>query len=212
MALNQFDAIVYINLTHRRDRKKTLLEELSQLKVLEEKLYRFEAIHDFSNGHRGCAQSHMKVLELAKEKGWSNVLVLEDDVTFTKDKEEIERVISNFFKIFDREWDVFFLGANVFEHEDIGYEEFKKVLCAQCAHAYAVNCCYFETLHSCFYGAYLSMLGEDLLYDFSDKAIDQAWKRLQKQDRWYIGKVLGQQRRSYSDILHVTRERYHEGV
>ena len=51
---------------------------------------------------------------------------------------------------------------------------------------------------------------EDL--DFSDsilKAIDQRWKLLQPFDRWYITDVLGQQRRSYSDIEHKIKDRKH---
>lgn len=212
MALNQFDGVIYINLNHRRDRNKILLEELKRLEVSEEKVHRLEAIHDFLNGHRGCAQSHMKALELAKEMEWENVLILEDDVVFTKSKKEIENIIADFFEIFEKEWDVFFLGANVFKYEVLLYEPFKKVLCAHCAHAYAVNSSYFETLHKCFYEAYLSMKGDDFLYGFSKKALDQHWKNLQIQDRWYIGKALSRQRRSYSDIIHEVIERYYEEI
>ena len=49
MALNQFDAIVYINLSHRRDRNKIIIEELNRLEVSEEKVHRLEATHDFLN-------------------------------------------------------------------------------------------------------------------------------------------------------------------
>ena len=212
MAFNQFDAIVYINLSHRQDRNKLLLEELKRLEVSDDKIHRFEAIHDFLNGHRGCAQSHMKVLELSKEKKWQNVLILEDDVTFTQNKEELEHTISSFLKSFENNWDVFFLGANIFEYKTTDFHEFKKVLCGQCAHAYVVNSNYIDTLKNCFYKAYLSMVEDDLLYGFTSKAIDQQWKNLQRQDRWYIGRILAQQRRSYSDILHITRERYHKEV
>ncbi|MEI8300696.1 MAG: glycosyltransferase family 25 protein [Chlamydiota bacterium] len=212
MAFNQFDAIVYINLSHRHDRNKLLLEELNRLEVNQDKIHRFEAVHDFLNGHRGCAQSHIKVLELAKEKRWKNVLILEDDVAFTQSKEEIEHTISSFLKAFENKWDVFFLGANIFEYEATDYPDFKKVLCAQCAHAYVVNSDYIDLLKNCFHEAYLSMLEDDLLYGFTSKAIDQQWKSLQRQGRWYIGRLLGQQRRSYSDILHITRERYHKDM
>lgn len=212
MALNQFDAVIYINLNHRRDRETLLLQELRQLEVLKDKTHRVEGIHDYLNGNRGCAQSHINALKLAKERGWQNVLILEDDMVFTKAKAEIENTVTTFFKNFKNEWDVFFLGTNVIEYEDTFHEDLKKILCAQCAHAYAVNACYFDTLLECFNEAYLSMEGKDLLYGSFNNTIDQCWKKLQRSDRWYMGKLLGQQRRSYSDIDHVIRERLHPEI
>lgn len=209
MALNQFDAVVYINLNHRRDRDKILLEELNQLGVLREKIHRIEAVHDYLNGHRGCAKSHIKALELAKERRWKNVLVLEDDVIFVKSKEEIEENNSIFFEKFKNDWDVFFLGASVLEYELTVYEGFKKIVSAQCAHAYVINAHYIDTLLTSFHEACVLMTEEDFVYGFSSSACDQHWKKLQRIDRWYMGRLLGQQRKSYSDILHEIKERYH---
>jgi GR25 family glycosyltransferase involved in LPS biosynthesis len=212
MALNYFDAIVYINLSHRQDRDTLIQEELRRLQVSPEKIYRLEGIHDYLNGNRGCAQSHMKALELAKQNKWKHLLILEDDVRFTKTSSEVEETIVSFFQSFNQKWDVFFLGTNVIEYEESDHQEFKKILCAQCAHAYAVNAPYFDTLLACFEEAYASMLGKDLLYGSLNNTIDQCWKKLQRRDRWYMGKLLGQQRRSYSDIDHVIRDRDHPEI
>jgi GR25 family glycosyltransferase involved in LPS biosynthesis len=212
MVLHPFDGVVYINLSHRKDRNQLLLEELSRLEIAPYLIHRIDAIHDFLNGHRGCAQSHYLALEFAQKKGWKNVLVLEDDMQFTKSKEEVKQEIDTFFQHFTSCWDVFFLAANVFESCPTDHPSIKKVLCAQCAHAYAVNQHYFSTLQRCFQEAYQAMQDDEYFVDSLFKAIDQRWKTIQPQGRWYIGQVLGQQRRSYSDIEHVIRKRHHETV
>lgn len=209
MGLNFFDAVVYINLSHRADRKKLLLEELALLNTDHEKIHRIEAFHDLLNGHKGCALSHIEALKLAKEKGWKHVLILEDDMRFSCSEEELSHLIISFFEYFKKEWDVFFLGANVFKAQEVKGTVFKRVLCAQAAHAYVVNSSYIEALSNCFEEAYLSMKEDSDYGDSRNKAIDQRWKQLQLQDRWYIGKVVGQQRRSYSDIEHQIRSRIH---
>jgi len=210
MALEAFDGIIYINLAHRLDRRRQIVEELKSLEVQEKKIYRVEAVHDLLNGHRGCAQSHQQALLLAEEKGWDNVLILEDDMLFTANKQEVEEMISSFFAQVDDSWDVFFLAANVFSSEKSPYEGFHRVLCAQCAHAYAVNRHYFRKLRKCFHEAYLAMQEDEMFVDSLFKAIDQKWKEIQPLGKWYIGKVVGQQRRSYSDIEHLIRERRHD--
>jgi GR25 family glycosyltransferase involved in LPS biosynthesis len=212
MALNQFDAVVYINLNHRKDRENILLKDLDELGVLETKLHRIEAIHDYSNGYRGCAKSHIKALELAKEKKWDNILVLEDDVIFVKTPEEIEETIVSFLQSFNKEWDVFFLGASVLEYEETSYAGIKHILSAQCAHAYAVNNSYLDRLLGSYHEAVALMESDEFVHGFSHHAADQHWKKLQRVDRWYMGKLLAQQRRSYSDILHQIKERYHSEI
>lgn len=206
---SHFDAIVYINLSHRKDREKLLLEELQRCQIDFDKLIRIEGVHDILNGHRGCAKSHKKALQIAKDNMWSNVLILEDDVIFIEDVALVSSSIDHFFNNLKNDWDVFFLAANVFSASKTKDDRIKRVLSAQCAHAYAVNQSYFDALIECFSQS-IEEMKEDL--DFSDsllKAIDQRWKLLQPFDRWYITDVLGQQRRSYSDIEHKIKDRKH---
>ena len=72
--------IVYINLEKRSDRREEIENELNDFQLHYE---RFEAIHD-NPGILGCTKSHLRVLKLAKERGWKYVLILEDDFTVTK--------------------------------------------------------------------------------------------------------------------------------
>ena len=209
MTFKSLDAVLYINLSHRQDRNNHIIQELERLNVHPSQIYKIEGEFDIFNGHRGCAKSHKKALQIAKDNMWSNVLILEDDVIFIEDVALISSSIDHFFNNLKNDWDVFFLAANVFSASKTKDHRIKRVLSAQCAHAYAVNQSYFDALIECFSQS-IEEMKEDL--DFSDsilKAIDQRWKLLQPFDRWYITDVLGQQRRSYSDIEHKIKDRKH---
>ncbi len=209
MSFYDIDAVLYINLEHRKDRKALLVQELKNLKIESEKIIRIEACHDLLNGHRGCALSHIKALTFAKNQGLRHVLILEDDVTFIKDRKTIDDTLKNFFHCCLKPWNVFFLGAAVFDAKDTLVKSFKKVLNAECAHSYVVHNNYYSILIECYQQA-LNLMTEDV--DFSDstfRALDQTWKTLQKQDNWFIGPMMTQQRRSYSDIEHVIKQRKH---
>ena len=123
VGLSCIDAIIYINLEHRKDRQLRLLQELAAIEIEPQKIFRVDAIHDILNGHRGCAQSHIKALELAQEKNFSNVLILEDDAIFIKDRLILNHILERFFCEFSKKWDVFFLGAAVFDLLPTHYQD-----------------------------------------------------------------------------------------
>lgn len=211
LSLNFFDKIFYINLSHRKDRKESIETQLKDLGVDVSRVVRVEAHHDVLNGHKGCALSHVKALQQAKALNISNALILEDDMVFEKSKETIDNYIEEFFQSFSNEWDVFFLATNVFEYLDTGHANYKAVKKSLCAHAYAVNHCYLDTLIDCFETAAKLMVEDELFTGAMHKAIDRAWHKLQGKDRWFIGKEpLGHQGASYSDIEHIVRDRKHQ--
>lgn len=74
------DAVVYINLDRRVDRKEHITNELKKWKDLDwSKVHRFSAIE---GKLVGCLSSHLSVLRMARDKKWTNVLILEDDFTW----------------------------------------------------------------------------------------------------------------------------------
>ena len=73
------DKIIYINLDHRDDRRKIMSKFFQNTKIPLEKVVRFSGIKK-KYGPRGCLESHTSILELAKENGWKNILILEDDL------------------------------------------------------------------------------------------------------------------------------------
>lgn len=210
MSLNFFDKIIYINLKHRKDKKESILKEFEKLKIEPKKIYRLNAHFNLLNGHKGCATSHIKALNFAIKNKFKNVLILEDDCIFCKKIEKVNHYVKNFMEKFKNNWDIFFLGANVKFYENTKYKSIKKIISAQCAHAYAINNHYFLTLKKCFEKSLKIMKNDIFMIESYGKAIDQMWKQLQSKDRWYIGEeFIVQQGNFFSDIELTLRERKH---
>jgi hypothetical protein len=80
--------LIIINLKHRQDRLQSLnhhiqsLKEANRLQFIES-ITPIEAIHNKNNPSVGCMASHRKALQLAQEKKWPIVMVIEDDARFT---------------------------------------------------------------------------------------------------------------------------------
>ena len=46
----------------------------------------------------GCTQSHLEIIKMAKQNNYKNILILEDDFTFTVSKDIFEEQIDLLFK------------------------------------------------------------------------------------------------------------------
>lgn len=211
MSFSHFDGIYLINLEHRKDRLELANEMFSEFGI-KDRVVRVDAEHDLLNGHRGCCRSHIKALKLAKQNQNKCPLILEDDAHFPYSIKETEGVISYFFNQFNQPFDVFLLGINAFDVESTSDPQIKRLLCGQTSHAYAPSSCYIDTLIECFEESYEKMKDDEFFEDSQEKALDQEWKKLQRNGKWYMGKIIAQQRRSYSDIFHRVRERDHSDV
>lgn len=97
--MNYIDAILYINLAHRTDRKEHILHEIHKICKDTSKIHRIDAIKKEA-GALGCGLSHIKTLEFAIEHPeWNTILVLEDDFTFkSSNTAEINNDIELIFK------------------------------------------------------------------------------------------------------------------
>lgn len=209
--MSYIGGLLYINLSHREDRKEALVPHLQNLSQtgLCSSMRRIEGVYDPLNGHRGCALSHLKALTYAKEAGWQNVLILEDDFLPCREAKVITNNIRFLIDSLKDEWDVLLVGGNVISFKKGPLPGIFRVLEAQCAHGYIVNQSYFESLISCFRKAYEEMKEDIFYFDSLPKAIDQAWKALQLKDRWYFKEVMAQQADSFSDIMAQRRSRVH---
>jgi GR25 family glycosyltransferase involved in LPS biosynthesis len=191
--MDKIDKVIYINLESRQDRRQSIEHELNQLGVEYE---RFNAIATPGFGILGCGKSHLAVIELAKQRGYQNVLILEDDTHFVLDRKEIDLLLNQFFdsKI---DYDVLFLSYVIYSGEDTPYPFLRRGLHTTTATAYIVNCHYYDELIN--------------LYQFSTKMLEQTrehwnyandlvWKDLQKKDKWYcITPIIAIQQSGYSD-------------
>lgn len=179
------DGIIYINLDHRTDRKNLIESELHRIGVPNEKVYRLSAIYDRFNGTRGCLLSHIQALNLAIDKGWEKVLILEDDVLFIKKLKDLEGQLAYFFEVTNKEWDVFFLGGGYREKKSTPWEGIDQIYNSWCAHAYIVHRPYLEKIKACFLSS--SEMIKDHFFNNQSLiySLDQVWRVLQRSDRWY---------------------------
>lgn len=113
-----FDKILYINLDHRKDRKQQILNEFNKMDINENKIHRIDAIHEKYNGHIGCAKSHIKALNYAKENNYKNVVIFEDDFIFTQNKIDVNNKINKFLKENSNKWDVVQLTSHYVTFRD----------------------------------------------------------------------------------------------
>jgi len=185
------DNTLYINLHHRTDRKEHVEKQFASLGVQATRIEAIECVQ----GAIGCAMSHVRALEYAKEREWATVCICEDDIEFTNPR-LFQEQLRDFLKDFHK-WDVLLLGTNMappFEKEKGCF----RVRNAQTTTGYIVKNHYYDTLISCFRKSIGCMI-----HDYNPRlyAIDIQWKYFQEKDLWYVLNPLTIiQREDYSDI------------
>lgn len=111
---DKFGVIYCINLKERTDRMNNIMTSFPN-----ESIIRIDAINgkDLNNidtklkiAEIACTMSHIKVLETFAMSGVEMGLIIEDDVTPSKNYNE--DVINNAYKHLPPDWDVLYLGAN----------------------------------------------------------------------------------------------------
>lgn len=210
--INSFDNYFYINLEHRKDRKKQITYELKKMNIPENKIIRIDAVRNKYNGHIGCCKSHIKTIELAKKMNLNNAIVFEDDFVFTLSKNEVDTKINHFFKKYPN-YDIIQLTTAHKSLKDINDTHIKKVNNATTSSAYIINKKFYNSLLNDLKDAKNKM--EKEMIEFNEKngdikkkkhqtryALDQHWSKLQKKSNWYIfDPYLGKQGGSGSSIM-----------
>lgn len=100
------DKVFCISLKDRADRRLVLLKEIDKLNTDVEFLI---VEKDTEDPQRGCFNSHVTCSKLAKSRGYSKILVLEDDVFFTNINSKNISRINRFLLKHNPE--AFYLGA-----------------------------------------------------------------------------------------------------
>ncbi len=198
--MESIDAILYINLAHRKDRKEHILLELQKWGVDSSKIHRVDAVHR-TPGALGCGLSHIKALtEAFSHSEWNTVLVLEDDFTFhSNSSSEINDKIKHLIT----SQPVFDIGLLSYNSDYIKYTDttspsIKKVVYSQTTSSYIIRRHYIPTLVQNMKGAMYDM---ERFGKRHENCIDIHWTRLQPNGRWYaIFPAIGYQYENYSDI------------
>ena len=195
--INKLPKIYYINLKHRKDRKDNLLKQLKMINYPNDKIVRIDAIKK-ENGAIGCGLSHIKALKTALKNHKINdyIAILEDD--FEWKKSNAYDVIINAINS-DTDWNVILLACNGSVNEY--NKHLLKINNCQTASGYIIKIKYIPELLKIWEKDMNSLLNDSKINKgFESRAIDQSWKKLQK-DKWYTtNPIIGKQMASYSDI------------
>jgi GR25 family glycosyltransferase involved in LPS biosynthesis len=155
---------------------------------------RFSAI-EHKEGCVGCILSHLNVLKIAKERKYSNILILEVDFLFLVSPEKFYENIKELEKY--KDFDVCMISYNCNNYEDICDSIFIRINFASTTSGYIVNSYYYDKLISLYEWA-LPLLEKTNIH--WEDANDIVWKDLQKNDNWIGFKERqGKQMASYSD-------------
>ena len=194
--MNHIDKVVYINLNRREDRRihmERILEEYDIPAI------RFEAI-EHEHGLYGCGQSHLAVLKMARDNGWQNVLILEDDIQFDLSSLDFEQQIERLFSE-GPEFDVCMLDINLQRSEPAEQDWLTRVRYAHCAGAYIVRSHYYQKLIDLYEWALPLLLQTGAHWVYANDAV---WGQLQEADKWYTFKrQVCRQMSGYSDTKNM---------
>ena len=192
------DALIYINLDHRTDRRNEMEAELKRVGFPSAKVYRMSAIRD-NYGPVGCNLSHAAALRLAYYKGWSNVLILEDDFNFNDGLEDLARFCAS-----DIKWDGVLIKYSNEKIESINDLVCRLVSCSNAA-GYLVKREIMLQLSQCIEEAVPKLRQTHEHWKYTN---DVVWCQFMTGERWYaFNRKLGYQRMSYSDLAEQVIER-----
>ena len=183
----------YINLLSRPDRKQHVENQVKTIGINAE---RFNAIK-LANGAIGCSLSHLKIIEMSKLNDWEHVLIIEDDILFTKPKIFIEQ-FNKFLSKHD-DFDVVLIAGNNLPPYNRVDETCVQVTHCQTTTGYLVKNHYYDKLIKNYKEGILNLIKNPNNHRFF--AIDKYWFNLQAIDKWYlITPLTVTQREDYSDI------------
>jgi len=155
----------------------------SELKKMDINGERVNAIK-MQDGAIGCSLSHIKCLELAKERGYPYVFIAEDDITFL-DPELLKRNMERFEKELNQHrWDVLVIGGNNSPPYTQVTDYCIRVFNNQTTTGYIAMAHYYDILISNFKESVQKLMRQP--NQRKAYALDIYWKRLQQTGIWIM--------------------------
>lgn len=189
-----FKHTLFINLASRKDRLEHVMSEFNKMGVAAE---RIDAIK-MASGAIGCSLSHIKCLEIARDRDYEQVFICEDDITFLN-PDLLTQNITQFYENKTINWDVLIVSGNNGPPFQPINDYCVRVLNCQAATGYIVK----RRMYDAMLNNYKTGLAQ-LIKDPTNKrmfAVDMYWKHLQQQYFWYmIIPLTTVQYENYSDI------------
>jgi glycosyl transferase family 25 len=195
--MTDIDAILYINLAHRVDRKEHILNEINKLGKDASFIHRIDAIK-CDPGALGCSLSHIKALQYALDHPeWKTILVLEDDFTFHSD--QTDKIIKEIDELCHyAPFDICQLSYNptgIFA--DTNLPHIKKIVRSGTASSYLITKAYLPVLLQNFIESSNDM---QIRGRHHENCLDVHWYILQHHGNWYCSSpAIGYQYANYSD-------------
>jgi glycosyl transferase family 25 len=172
---------LFINLEHRADRHEHILQEFKKINITAE---RFNAIKTKS-GNIGCTLSHIRCLEIAKERDYPYIFICEDDIQFTNPAIFLEN-LTKFYNLYKSgfHWDVLIVGGNTCPPFQQINEFCVRTYNVQTTTGYIVQKHYYDKLIDNFKDGLQKLIREP--HNKKLYSIDIHWKHLQFVDHWFI--------------------------
>ncbi len=213
--LNFVDKIFVVNLDERKDRWDNIVLEFGRIGIPQEKYERFSAIRpefkdlpekwhnklvsphkrnpEYIRSTIGCKMSQNACVQIAKERGYKNIIICEDDVAFVFPKHTTYDILDLVVtQLSQCEYHMCYLSGNHLQKPmDCGLADshLYKTFGTLAAHAYFLNCSIFDYIIE-------NMMGEGCELD------NYYISYIQKQGKSYtIRPGLVTQKPGYSDIL-----------
>jgi glycosyl transferase, family 25 len=105
--------IVYINLDTRTDRRDLTEIELQKGGLVAERVSAVVGNPGYEvnikPGEVGCLLSHMKCIQIAKDRGWDKILIFEDDIEV---RDDFKTLFDTYCQQVPDNWDMIYLGGN----------------------------------------------------------------------------------------------------
>jgi len=201
--VRNIDKIFCINLDSRTDRWQESIEEFKKLGI-EDQVERISAAN-IQPGIIGCTKSHYECIKLAKERNYKNILVLEDDVSFTAEALNVLNETFNQLEKLGLQFEMLYLGANLRgEDNRLIDSNLALIAAAKTTHAYIINSSVYDiildTYANCQWNASIdwhytnpNRLNIDIFY----------MRMIQSRGNTYgVYPSVAEQRSSYSDLIH----------
>jgi len=199
-----FKNTLFINLEQRTDRLDHILQEFKKMDINGERINAIKT----KSGAIGCTMSHIRCLEIAKERNYEEVFICEDDITFTN-PELLKQNITKFHQnLYNDKWDVLIIGGNaVPPYQQLG-DFCAKISYCQTTTGYIVKQHYYDTLLLNFRESVKNLIREPT--NKINYALDKYWTRLQTKGIWLmITPATVTQYENYSDIENQTTNYHH---
>lgn len=193
----KIDMIYYINLEHRTDRNKQILEQFEKYNITS-----FERVNAIRTpkGCIGCSLSHIKTLETFIKSPHETCIVLEDDFEFTMSREDCANTFNRFFHDMQDNWDIVMLSSNTKQWDSFN-SYLVKCIRAFTTSGYMINKQFAKVLIENMKEGVNLLIHNTIppLY-----ALDVYWMKLQPVSRWYIfNPKMGKQSSGFSDIENI---------